>query len=219
MMSEFLGIGRFTQLDIGNGTLERIGEIDMEQGKVQAMDNGRLTATIDLAGFQLVAQVTAGGVGAVMGDAVMHVHGLGSGIFVIQGPLAAELGLVVTILRDGGGALITAYFGNTEERLPAFNGTIARWGGIAEAGRCQGTLGPSVVDAGNMPVDFVGGGVTVELVANIDEVLDGGNVDVVDRGEVEDNGSQWRTIGVIRFGLASARSRVIPRAVLLYQSV
>jgi hypothetical protein len=37
-----------------------------------------------------------------------------------------------------------------------------------------------------MPVYFVRGSVAVELVADVDEVLDGGYIDVVDGGEVKD---------------------------------
>lgn len=47
-----------------------------------------------------------------------------------------------------------------------------------------------------MPVDDVGRGVSVELVADVDELLHGGDIDVVDRGEVEDDGLEGRKIDV-----------------------
>ncbi len=40
--------------------------------------------------------------------------------------------------------------------------------GVAEAGGGEGPFRPPVVDAGEMPLDAVGGGVAVELVPDVD---------------------------------------------------
>lgn len=54
------------------------------------------------------------------------------------------------------------------------------WRSVAEAGGGEGTFCPSVFDIGKVPVDCVGGGVSVQLVADVDEGLGSGNIDVVD---------------------------------------
>jgi len=65
-----------------------------------------------------------------------------------------------------------------------------------------------------VPFDLVRGGVAVELVADIDEVLDRGDVDVVDGGEVEDDGFEGREAGCVGRGAAAAGARVVPGSVL-----
>lgn len=52
----------------------------------------------------------------------------------------------------------------------------------------------------------------VELVAHVDEVLDGGDVDVVDGGEVEDDGFEDRTVVAAGY-VTLAWAGVVPRAV------
>ena len=85
--------------------------------------------------------------------------------------------------------------------------------GVAEASGCEGALCPAVVDGGKVPVDRVGGGVAVELVADVDEVLDRGHVDVVYRGEVQDDGLERRAALVCLVDLAAAGAGVVPWAV------
>ncbi len=87
-------------------------------------------------------------------------------------------------------------------------------GGVAEAGGGEGALGPAVGDAGEMPVDLVRACIAVELVADVDEVLDGGDVDVVDGGEVEDDGFEGGFGGLVGGGAVTAGTGIIPRAVL-----
>ena len=67
-----------------------------------------------------------------------------------------------------------------------------------------------------MPVYGVRGSVAVELVADVDEMLDGCDVDIIDRGEVEDDGFEGGLFGFDGDGFAAARARVVPRAVLNY---
>jgi hypothetical protein len=68
------------------------------------------------------------------------------------------------------------------------------WAWVAEAGGGEAALRPSVVDAGAVPVNASRGGVAIELVAHIDQVLYGRDVDVVYGGEVENDGSQDGTV-------------------------
>jgi len=70
-----------------------------------------------------------------------------------------------------------------------------------------------------VPVDFVGGGVAVELVADVDEVLDGGNVDIVDGGEVEDDSFEGGLKGVVGGLAVAAGAGVVPGAVLLVSKI
>lgn len=70
-----------------------------------------------------------------------------------------------------------------------------------------------------MPVYGVRGGVAVELIADVDEVLDGRNVDIVDRRKVEDDGFESRSVRFNGDGFAAARARIVPRAVLKHLSV
>ena len=130
--------------------------------------------------------------------------------------LAFELLLVDGVLGGGGGAVDAADFGDAEDGLPAFEaGGVALGGGEAEAGGGEGPFGPAVVDAGEVPVDRVRGGVAVELVADVDEVLHGCDVDVVDGGEVEDDGFEGGIVGFDGDGFAATRAGVVPGAVLL----
>lgn len=81
---------------------------------------------------------------------------------------------------------------------------------VAKAGGGEGALGPPVVDVAEVPVNGVWSSVFVELVADVDEVLDGCEVDVVDGGHVEDDGFESRLV-VCFFGLlAAARAGVVP---------
>ena len=66
-----------------------------------------------------------------------------------------------------------------------------------------------------MPVDPRWCGVMVELVADVEKVLDAGYVDVVDGGEVEDDGFQSRAVRKVRSCAASARAGVVPGTVLM----
>lgn len=56
-----------------------------------------------------------------------------------------------------------------------------------EASSSQGTLGPSVLNVGKVPVNNLGGSILVKLVANINQTLDRCNIDVVNGGEVKHN--------------------------------
>lgn len=61
-------------------------------------------------------------------------------------------------------------------------------GVVAETCGCEGAFCPSVVDVAEVPVYRIGGSVSIELVADVDEVLYRSEVDVVYGREVENNG-------------------------------
>ena len=194
----------------------------MEQRLVEPVDGGHpgrgnLQTTVRFAVLQLLRQVAAaGGAGGVMGvgDGV----DLGAADAVVPRllrTLALQHLLVVVVLCGGGRTVQAADFRHAEDGLPAFVGRrVALRGGEAEAGGGEGSFGPAVVDAGEMPVDGVRSGVAVKLVADVDEVLHRGDVDVVDGGEVEDDGFECGSVGFDGDGLAAARARVVPGAVL-----
>jgi len=66
-----------------------------------------------------------------------------------------------------------------------------------------------------VPFDFAGCGVAVELLADVAETLDRGDVGVVDRGPVEDDGVQDGAVVFDGGLLAAAGAGVVPWAVLL----
>ena len=130
--------------------------------------------------------------------------------------LATELLFVFSISGHDGGAVGAADLGDAEDGLPGFVrlGVGGRGGRVAEAGGGEGALGPAVVDAGEVPVYLVRGGVSVQLVADVDEVLDDGYVDVVDGAEVEDDGFQGWLVGFGYDWSSSSWAGVVPWSIL-----
>ena len=55
--------------------------------------------------------------------------------------------------------------------------------------------------------------VAIKLAADIDEILDGGHVNIIDRREIKDDGLERGQVRAVRFALARARTWVVPRAV------
>lgn len=77
------------------------------------------------------------------------------------------------------------------------------------------TLGPSVANGSEVPLDRGRCCVFRELVLEIDERLHRRDVHVVDSAEVKDHGAQDRPRRqIFRHCLATARSRVVPWTVL-----
>ncbi|KAG9991780.1 sulfate permease, partial [Aureobasidium melanogenum] len=66
--------------------------------------------------------------------------------------------------------LVLSVFSNTEDRLPAlvFFTLFSR---VAKASSCKSSSSPAVVDMSKVPLNLLWVGVTIELVANIDEVF------------------------------------------------
>ena len=194
----------------------------MEQRLVEPVDGrdpgrGDLETTVRFAVLQLLRQIAAaGGAGGVMGvgDGV-DLSAADAAVPRLLRTLALQHLFVVVVLCGGGRAVLAADFRHAEDGLPALVGRrVALRGGEAEAGGGEGSFGPAVVDAGEMPVDGVRSGVAVKLVADVDEVLHRGDVDVVDGGKVEDDGFECGSVGFDGDGLAAARARVVPGAVL-----
>ena len=208
------------RLDVENGTLQRAREIGVEERPVEAVD-GRdpardpLAATVRLAAVQLLRQVAAARRRAVPLLAVRDDVRLALDARLL-GALAPERLFVLAVLGRRRGAVLSADLRHAEDGLPALDGRLAvLWrGGVAEPGRDEGPFGPAVVDAGEVPVHGVGGGVAVELVADVDEVLDDCDVNVVDRGQVEDDGFEGWLVRFDGYGSTTARAGVVPRAIL-----
>jgi hypothetical protein len=117
-------------------------------------------------------------------------------------------------LGSGGGASDLC---DAEDGFPAADvGLSFADTGVAEAGGHEGALGPAVVDGGEVPVDYGWSGVSVKLVANVDQLLDAGDVDIVNGAEIEDDGFQSGTVVLcLRYCclLAFSGGRVVPRVV------
>ena len=201
----------------------------MEQRLVQPMDGRHpdrwapaidaTTTTVSFGAIELMPQIAAaaraGGLEAVRDRVDFVVVAADAAVSLVPRTLAFQLLLVHVVLRGRCGAVHAADFGHAEDGLPAFEARgVALRGGEAEAGGGEGPFGPAVVDAGEVPVYRVRGGVAVELVADVDEVLHGCYVDVVDGGEVEDDGFKSGLVGFDGDGLAATRAGVVPGAVL-----
>ena len=214
-----------SHLHISNSTLQRARQIDVEQRLVEPMDGrhpsrGALPpTTISLAVLQLLPDIAAarraGAVMAVRDRVDLIAAAADTAASRLLRPLAYQLLLVRVVLRGRRGAVHPADFRHAEDGLPALKGRrVSLRGGESEAGGGEGSFGPAVIDAGEMPVYGVRGRVTVKLVADVDQMLHRCDVDVVDGGEVEDDGFESGSVGYDRDGFAAARARVIPWAVL-----
>jgi len=136
----------------------------------------------------------------------------------IARPQPPQFTFILAQLGRGSSRSGAADLRDAEDGFPPIKqcGAVGVGGGrVAEAGGGEGALGPAVVDAGEVPLDLFGSGVAVELVADVDEMLHRGDVDVVDRGEVEDDGFQGRERRLVCGGeAAAAGARVVPGSVL-----
>jgi hypothetical protein len=216
---------------IRNRTLQRARQIDMKEGSIQAMHNSHTLRRLNPASIRLTIRegfVQIHDIVHLLIPMLMDVHfptlielrdratSLSvkrlHTLFVISGVEPFEGVAVLLVFSGGGGGGGTADLSDAEDGLPAAE-LLGGEGEIAEAGGDEGALGPAVVDAGDVPLDGGGGGVAVELVADVDEVLDGGDVDVIDGGEVEDDGFEGGEVAAVWFALAAFRARVIPRSV------
>ena len=131
--------------------------------------------------------------------------------------LASQLLLIHIILCSRRRTMNSADFRHAKNRLPALNGRrITSGSGKPEASGGKGSFTPAVVDAGEMPVYGVGGGVTVKLVADVDEVLHRCDVDIVHGREIKDDSFEGGSVGFDRDGFAAARAGIVPGAVLTY---
>lgn len=191
-------------LDTRNCALDGTGHIDVEEWSVQTLHHCNL-CLVSCGVFQLSVDV-AGRFRSV--DAVI----IRSPAFEILGLGVVEL-LAVCLVSGGCCTRGASNLSYTENWLPSLEGIFAVNRRIAKAGVREGTLGPTIIDACEMPLHALGCSVSIELVANIDQVLNRGKVDVVDGREVNDDGLQcWSMIVYIDF-LAWPWTWVVPRAV------
>jgi len=70
-----------------------------------------------------------------------------------------------------------------------------------------------------MPVYFVGRGVAIQLITNVDEMLDACDVNIIDAAEIEDYRFQGGIIRFDRGGLTAAGAGVVPGSVLWVFSI
>ena len=208
------------RLDVENGTLQRARQIGMEQRPVEPI-HGRhpsrdpLPTTISLAALQLLRQIAAARRALPLVAVRNHVRLADAMIARFLGALAPQLLFVLAVLCGRRGAVLSANVRHAEHGLPALKGRLAvLGGGEAETGRGEGPFGPAVVDAGEVPVHGVWGGVAVELVADVNEVLDGCDVNVVDGGQVEDDGFEGWLVSFDGCGSTTARAGIVPGAIL-----
>lgn len=186
----------------------------MEKRLVETMDSRHPGRGAALA-TKITAAARAGGLEAVRNRVDFVVAADAAVPHQVLRTLAFEFLLVDVVLCCRCGAVDAADFGDAEDGLPAIEARrVALRGGEAEAGGGEGPFGPAVVDAGEVPVYRVRGGVAVELVADVDEVLHGCYVDVVDGGEVENDGFESGLVGFDGDGFAATRAGVVPGAVL-----
>ena len=135
-------------------------------------------------------------------------------LFDIPRSLPLQLSLILAVFGGIGGAILAANLSDAENGFPARKTQLAlrRW--VTESGGSKGAFCPAVVDAGEMPIYFVGGRVTVELVADVEEVLDGCYVDVIDGRKVEYNSFEGGFMGFVGCDAATAWSWVVPGPIL-----
>lgn len=191
-------------LRVGNGRLNRLLQVKVKVRPVEPLD-GHQSPAAGVRRHVLVRRL-----GDVIRVCALHV--------VLHRPAALFLVLLLRRCRRRR-AVRATQVGNAEDCLPVARAlavlrVVAR-GSVAEAGGAEGSLGPAVLDVGKVPVDGLGGCVAVELVADVDEGLGGGDVDNVDRGEVEDDGLERGAVVVLVL-LCVSWSWVVPRPVLLY---
>ena len=80
-------------------------------------------------------------------------------------------------------AVLPANLGHAEDRFPPVVGfsfvALLRRRRVPETGGHEGPLRPAVVDACHVPIDRVRSRVAVQLIAYVDQMLGGGDVDVI----------------------------------------
>jgi hypothetical protein len=123
--------------------------------------------------------------------------------------------LALTVICVLSGTVASSQLGHAEDRFPAcLVSRVSVRCRITESRRCKSTLGPAVVDCGEVPLDFVWRGVAIEFVANVNKDLNRSDINVVDRRGIYDHSFEgWTSIMGLHL-LSTAWPRIIPRAVL-----
>lgn len=205
-------------LNISNSTLQRTRQINMKQRSRQSMHNRhpiipRIRLTRAKFPTQILTDITptARTSGVMACNRIILIR---ARLFDVPGALPLELLRILAVFGCCSGAVLTANLSDAENRFPASETLLALRCWVAESGGCKGAFGPAVVDAGEMPIYFVGGRVAVELVADVEEVLDGCYVDVVDGRKVEDDSFKGGFMGFVGRDAATAWAWVVPGSIL-----
>jgi len=143
----------------------------------------------DLANFKVCH---AGDPGHLDGFLLDRLHSL-----LLIDPRLCRRGVLVADLagaHDGPAHAPLHNLGEAEHALPPVVDAVGPGplGRKPEAGRDQRPLGPPVLDAGQVPVHHLGGGVAVELVAHVHQLLHRRHIDIVDGAEIQDHSLQRR---------------------------
>lgn len=201
--------------NIGNGGLQSAGKIDVEQRSVETVNNCQLPSrSVRLRFVEVLLQRGATFRGCAVSTLCLDVMGAS---------LARNArGSVALFSISGGCCTIGASnASNAEDGLPRHGANLweRSWGGVPETSRHQRSLRPSVVDAGEVEVDRIWRCVSIELIAHVDKVLDGSDVDIVDGREVKDDSLERGTSVILVQRLAATWSGIIPRTILREVSV
>ena len=205
-------------LNISNSTLQRTRQINMKQRSRQPMHNRhpmipRICLTRTKFPTQILTNVTSTArTSRIMaGNRIILIR---ARLFDIPGSLPLEFLRILTVFGCSGGAILAANLSDAENRFPACETRLALRCWVAESGGCECAFCPAVVDAGEMPIYFVRGGVAVKLVADVEKVLDRCDVDVVDGRKVEDDSFESRFMRFVCRGAATAWTWVVPGTIL-----
>lgn len=203
---------------VGQCTLQCTGQVDMEERPVQTLDERHFTAVpVRLAFRQIALQFIVISTAAVgwglnaVGLALRCVRVVLETLFDVTVLLLRLVGLLVVHElgeRRGGGTALD--FGNTEDRLPSVKSVFRDWSRVAEPGGSQGSLGPAVVDVGEMPLHGLRSGIVIQLVAHIDQILYGSHIHVIDGRKIKNDRAESRQMRPVFSFLSTARTRVVP---------
>lgn len=171
----------------------------MEQRPVQPMHDRHPSVgpLVRLRGAKVPFKLlTAGACTAVVSldtiwPTVAFIHAAG---FDVEGALPLELLFDIARLRSCGSRGGAPDFGNAEDGLPPREREFAFGIREAESSGGEGALRPAVVDARQMPFHTFGGGVGVELVSDVDEVLHGGGINIIDGRKVDNDSLEGRKV-------------------------
>ena len=126
-------------------------------------------------------------------------------LFLVATATTAEMAARVLL----GGQRIRDGCDNYIRGTPVHAGQIVVCRGEAKLGNGQGATRPPVRKGGKVPLDRLGARPAVKTVAQVDEGLHGGDVDVVDGGAVQHDGAEQGQVRVAGAG----RPVVVPEAV------
>ena len=183
----------------------------MEERTVQSLHDGNLDiiSLIRLAGADFLVNLIALGALGVAGVVDLTLAGLDISSALVDTVAVVESHIPLSF---GRGTLGSSKLSNAEDRLPPME-FLFFWRRKSKSGGSQSPFGPSIVNASEMPLYLIGLRVAVKLVAYVDQILHGCEIDEIDGGEVENDSLEVRSL-VVRINLlALSWAGVIPRTV------